>query len=134
MKSKKAIFGVILVFILGILCGILATHLVYKCRFESILSGRAKSREELIVKKLNRKLNLDSRQEEQIRAIIHGTHEEMKVLRNTFRPQTEAIIERSQAKISMILTPDQRKKYEQLIAERKERSRERGFKEPGDKP
>jgi len=134
MKSKKAIFGVILVFILGILCGILATHLVYKCRFESILSGRAQNREEFIVKKLHRKLNLDSHQEEQIRAIIHGTHEEMKALRNTLRPQTETIIERSQAKISMILTPEQRKKYDQLIAERKERSRERGSKEFGDKP
>ena len=134
MKSGKAIFGVILVFVLGILCGILATHLMYKYRFESILSGRAQNREEFIVKKLNRRLNLDSRQEEQIRTIIHGTHEEMKALRNSFRPQTEAIIERSQAKIREILTPEQRKKYEQLIAERRERDKERGFQGPGDKP
>src|SRR6185369_2770957 len=134
MKSGKAIFGVILVFVLGILCGILATHLMYKYRFESILSGRAQNREEFIVKKLHRRLNLDSRQEEQVRTIIHGTHEEMKALRNSFRPQTEAIIERSQSKIREILTPDQRKKYEQLIAERRERDKERGFKEPGDKP
>ena len=134
MKSSKAIIGVILVFILGILCGILATHLMYKYRFESILSGRAQNREEFIVKKLNRRLNLDSRQEEQIRTIIHGTHEEMKALRNSFRPQTEAIIERSQAKIREILTPEQRKKYEQLIAERRERDKERGFNGHGDKP
>ena len=44
MKSSRAIFGVVLVFVLGILCGILATHLMYKYRIESILSGRAQTR------------------------------------------------------------------------------------------
>ena len=62
MKRSRPIFGVVLVFILGILCGSLATHLLYKCRFESILSDSALSREEGIVRRLDRKLALDDRQ------------------------------------------------------------------------
>jgi hypothetical protein len=121
MKSGRAISGVVLVFVLGILCGILGTHLMYKYRIESILSGRAQTREEEIVNRLDRKLDLDKRQEEQVRTIIHETHEQIKVLRNQLRPQTDALIETAQARISAILTPGQRKRYEQMIAERKER-------------
>lgn len=127
MKNSRAIFGVVLVFVLGILCGILATHLMYNYRIESILSGRAQTREESIVSRLDRKLDLDERQEGQIRTIIHDTHEEIKALRNQLRPQTETIIEKAQAKISIILTPEQRKKYERMIAERKERIRKKGL-------
>lgn len=126
MKNSRAIIGVLLVFILGILCGFLVTHLLYKYRIESILTGRAQTREEVIVNRLDRKLGLDERQEGQIRTIIHETHEEIKALRNQLRPQTEAVIEKAQTNISMILTPEQRKKYEQIIAERKERLREKG--------
>jgi hypothetical protein len=127
MTRSKAIIGVVLVFVLGILCGILATHLMYKYRIESILSGRAQTREEAIVSRLDRKLDLDDRQEEQIRTIIHETHEEIKALRNQLRPQTEALIEQAQAKISIILTPVQQNKYEQIIAQRKERMRKKGL-------
>jgi vacuolar-type H+-ATPase subunit H len=127
MKSSRAILGVVTVFVLGILCGILSTHLIYNYRFESILSGRAQTREETIVRRLDRKLALDKRQEEQTRTIIHETHEQIKVLRNQLRPQTEEIIGRAQARISMILTPVQRDKYEQMIAQRKERMRKKGL-------
>jgi hypothetical protein len=127
MKNSRAIFGVIVVFVLGILCGILASRLMYNYRFESILSGRAQTREEVIVNRLDRKLDLDDRQEEQIRTIVHEAHEQIKALRTQLRPQTEAIIEKAQAKISVILTPEQRVKYERLIAERKERMRKKGL-------
>jgi hypothetical protein len=125
MNNRKAIAGVVVVFVLGILCGILATHLHYNYRIESIISGRGQSREEMIIKRLDRKLHLDEQQESQIRAIVHETHRELRALRNQFRPQTEAIIEQSQARISAILTPEQRKDYDQMIAEHKERMKKR---------
>jgi Spy/CpxP family protein refolding chaperone len=127
MNSSRAIFGVVLVFVLGILCGILATKLMYRYHTESIFSGRAGSREEVIVNRMDRKLDLDDRQEEQIRTIIHETHEAIKTLHNQLRPQTQAIIEMAQAKIRVILTPEQREKYEQMIAERKEKRLEKGL-------
>ena len=61
------------------------------------------------------------------RMIIHETQEKIKAVRNQFRPQTEEIIEDAQTKISTILTPEQRKKYEQIIAHRKERMRKKGL-------
>lgn len=126
MKRSRPIIGIVLVFILGIFCGSLATHLFYKCRFESILGDSAHSREESILKRLDRGLDLDDRQEEQVRAIVHEAREEIKTARSRIRPQTEAIIEKAQVKIRAILTPEQGKKYERMIAARKEKLRERG--------
>jgi hypothetical protein len=127
IKNGRAILGVVLVFILGIICGVLVTHLLYNYRIESILTGREQTKEEVIVGRLDKRLDLDERQEEQVRTIIHETHEEIRALRNKLRPQTEEAIEKAQAKISIILTPEQRKKYEQMIAERKERMRKKGL-------
>jgi hypothetical protein len=127
MQRSRAILGVVLIFVLGLVCGLLAANLLYNYRIESIITGRAESREEAIVKRLDRKLDLDDRQEEQVRAIVHETQEGIKTLRTTLRPQTEAIIEKAQARIRSILTPEQRTIYEKMIAERKERIRKKGF-------
>jgi len=126
MKSSRPIIGVVLVFVLGVLCGSLATHMLYKCRFDSILSGSALSREAGIVRRLERKLELDDGQREQVRAIVHDAQEEIKTVRSRIHPQTEAIIEKAQSKIRAILTPEQGRRYEQMIAARKEKLRERG--------
>ena len=126
MKINRPIFGVVLVFLLGILCGSLATHLLYSYRMDSIISGRGESREAFLVNRLEHKLKLDERQKEQVRSIVHETHEGIKALRRQLRPQSEAVIEKSQAKINAILTPEQRDKFAQMIAEHREKMRKRG--------
>lgn len=127
MKKSRPIIGVVLVFFLGILCGSLATHLLYNYRFESILSSRSHAREEVIVSRLDSKLALDDRQEEQVRATVHETHEEINAARSQIRSQTEAIIEKAQVKIRSILTPEQVTKFDQMIAAHKEKLRKRGL-------
>ena len=127
MKVNRTIWGIVLVFVLGILSGSLVVHLLYKYRIESIISGRAESREDALVRRLDRKLELSDLQEEQLREIIHESFMEIKAVRSQFRPQVEAIIEKSQRRISELLTPEQRKKYEQIIAERKKKLRGKGL-------
>ncbi|HTG82037.1 MAG TPA: hypothetical protein VL949_08860 [Geobacteraceae bacterium] len=129
MKSIRPAMGIVMVFILGILCGTLATHLYYKYRIESIISGRVPTREEAIVSRLDRRLHLDGRQLEQVRAIIHETRKEIMAIREQLRPQTEAAIEKAQARVRTILTPEQQKEYAKMIAERKERMSKRGLHE-----
>jgi hypothetical protein len=125
MKKRWPIFGIVLVFLLGVLCGSLATHLLYNCQMGSIISGRGETREEVLVNRLERKLKLDERQVVQVRSIVHETHEGIMALRRQLRPQTEAAIEKAQARINTILTPEQKEKFAQMIAERKEKMRKR---------
>ena len=126
MKQKRPIFGVVMVFLLGILCGSLATHLLYSCRYDSLMRGRGEAHEEMVVNRLERKLDLDERQLPQVRAIVHETHEGITALRRQTRPQMEALFESARTRISALLTPEQREKFERMVAERKEKMRERG--------
>ena len=124
MKKRWPIFGIVLVFLLGILCGSLATHLLYNCRMGP-MSGRGETREEVLVERLERKLKLDGRQVALVRPIVHETHEGIMALRRQLRPQIEAAIEKSQTRINAILTPEQREKFAQMIAKHKEKMHKR---------
>jgi uncharacterized protein YneF (UPF0154 family) len=129
MKKWKAIVSIIIVFVLGVLAGALLTHKIYQHRVEGIMKGEPRTTREFIVQRLDRELHLDANQLEQVRAIVKETHTEMKKVRTQFRPQIEEILARSQEKIRALLRPDQREKYEKIIAERKKkREREENTK------
>lgn len=119
MKNVKAIIGIILVFLLGAVSGALVTHVINRDRMESFIKGGATSREEVIVSRLTRKLDLDPQQQIQVRAIVHENHGAMRQIRNSYRPQIQAILEQGQARITTLLRPDQQEKFRQIVAERR---------------
>jgi len=120
MRSIKPVVGLILVFILGAASGSLVTYMVSQSRLESIVAGGPRAREEMLVKRLISRLDLDSQQREQVRAIIHETHQEMRQLRQQSRPRIEALLTDSQLRISSLLRPEQQEKFRKIIAERRE--------------
>lgn len=119
MKKWKAISSIIVVFLLGSLAGALITHEIYQHRIESFIRGEPKR--ELIVQRLSHQLNLDAAQLSQLRLIVEETYTGIKNVRKQIRPQIEEILESSQNRVRAILRPDQREKYEKIIAERKKR-------------
>ncbi len=119
MKSLKCISCILFIFILGIACGALVIRIVYKSRMEMFLRGDRKGREDILLNRLNRKLDLDDRQQEQARAIVEKTHQEIDKIREKFHPQMEAVMASSRAEMSRILKPDQRQKFEQFILKHK---------------
>jgi len=119
MKNPKALLGILFVFILGAASGALVTHSIHHARFESFVKGGPAAREELFVKRLTSKLDLDSRQQEQVRAIVHETHSGISQVRNQIRPRIESLLEQGQGRINNILRPDQQEKFRTIIAERK---------------
>jgi len=119
MKNAKAIAGVVLVFILGAVCGGAGTYLVQRSKMDRFISGGPLAREEMLIKRLSHRLALDDRQLEQIRPIVRETHDAIRKLRQQSRPQMEALLDDSQRRIAVLLRPDQREKFEQLLAERR---------------
>lgn len=55
-------------------------------------------------------------QREQTRAIVEKTHAGMDNIRNRYRPQMEALMEKSRAEMKQILRQDQEGKFEQFLA------------------
>jgi hypothetical protein len=124
MKSIKPVVGIILVFMLGAASGALVTYLVSQARIEAILSGGRRAREDILLKRLIRQLDLDSQQREQVKAIIRETHEDMRQIRQKWHPQMEAMLTDSQLRISALLRPEQQEKFKKIVAERKARRQE----------
>jgi len=120
MKSIKPVVGLLLVFALGAASGSLVTYMVGQSRIETILVGGPRAREDVLISRLTRQLDLDSQQREQVTAIIHETHEEMRQIRQKTRPQIEALLTDSQLRISSLLRPEQQEKFKKIVAERKE--------------
>lgn len=125
MNNTKSILAVLLVFIFGAASGALVTHVIHQARFEAYTRGGHPPKEEMIAKRLTDKLDLNSQQQEQVRAIIHETQLAMQQIRRQSRPQIEAVLAEGQQRISVLLTPEQREKFEKIIAERKQRRHDR---------
>jgi Spy/CpxP family protein refolding chaperone len=121
MNKTKSIMAVMLVFIFGAASGALVTHVIHQARFESFANEGRPPREDHIVKRLTSKLDLNSQQQEKVRVIIHDTQASMQQIRRQSRPQIEGVLAEGQLRISALLTPEQREKFEKIIAEHKSR-------------
>jgi hypothetical protein len=117
MKNWKAILGIVAVFILGGFAGSFTTIAVVRHR---LVSGNgSQMMANFIVRRLSWELRLDHDQREQLRVIVSEGQQEMKVVRRQIQPQIEDVLGRSEAKLRVILRPDQQDKFDKLIAERK---------------
>ena len=120
MKNFKAIAGILLVFFLGAAGGALVTHMIHETRLQRFISGGGHGmREDVIVERLTKKLDLDGRQQEEVRAVIHETHDGVRQVRNSIHPRIEALLTAGQERIKLVLRPDQRVKFDKIITERK---------------
>jgi len=126
MKNFKAIAGILLVFLLGAAGGALVSHAICQARLERFISGGHKMREDVIVERLTKKLDLDGSQQEQVRAIMHETHDSIRQVRSRIHPQIEGLLTTGQDRIKAVLRPDQREKFDKIIAERKQRKFQEG--------
>lgn len=119
MKSIKPIIGLILVFILGAGSGSLATYLFSRTHIENDHGSAHHSKEEMLIRRLTDRLSLDSRQQQQVKAIIHETNGKIHQVRQRTRPEIEALVTESQQRIRTFLRPEQQQQFEKIIAERK---------------
>jgi Spy/CpxP family protein refolding chaperone len=140
MRSGKAIAAVILIFLLGAATGGLTAHLIYQKRVEGMVRGGPGAMSDMILKRMDRDLKLDSSQREAIARIIQETHGEMRQIRQQFRPQTRRILAASEERIRVLLRPDQKEVFQRLIEKRRQQWEENGERPhpegtpPGDGP
>ena len=118
MKRWKAIAGVLLVFVLGMIAGGLVSLGVIRHQWRTRGPG---AMTDFIVRRMSWRLRLDATQREQLRAIVQEGQQEIQAARKQVQPQIDEIFSRSDAKVRAILHPDQQERFDVLVAERKER-------------
>jgi hypothetical protein len=122
-KKTKSILGVLVVFILGTLCGALGVHIIYKSQIQKYISGDTNIYQKLIVRSLSKKLNLDQTQREKVKQYLGETQAELHHVRKQFRPQMDIILEKNRMRIREVLRAEQLEAFDKLVEKHKARGK-----------
>lgn len=106
-----ALVVVVVAFFAGLLVGVAGDH-VYLIHNRQLFPRHGmESMKQRMLSRLDRELDLNPQQREQVHRIIEAHHQRIEVLSNSVRPQIREELERANREISAVLTPDQRVKY-----------------------
>lgn len=105
---------VILLFVIGIGLGAAGTFLCMRNRPQPVGHYTHASRSE-IVNRLSHDLDLTSQQKSQIESIVDAAHNRFHALDEQLEPQYDVIRQDARTQIRLVLTPDQKVKFEEEV-------------------
>jgi hypothetical protein len=129
MKKTKAIIGVVVIFGMGVVCGALGDQISHKMMLRKYESGERNYYQDIVMKDLTKKLNLDTVQREKVDKIVKEMLLGMLVVRRQYQPQYQQLIEKQRSDIRPLLRPDQLEVYEKVIAHEQEKAQKRDRRE-----
>jgi Spy/CpxP family protein refolding chaperone len=106
-----AAVALLVTFTAGIIIGVFGSHLV---RLYHMNHGVPPGIADMMLNRLDRKLDLTPTQRTAVAAILHRHHQRINQLVTGVHPAIRQEIETANAEIQRVLTPEQRKKFEQL--------------------
>ncbi len=114
ITKTKIYLGVILVFLGGVLIGIVGTGLYCKEQFVRFVSGEPMGRKGFIMRTLSAELDLTPDQRPEIEKIVDSSFLELQRLRQKYQPEVHTILEKSFLSMKERLNPEQQHKLDQL--------------------
>jgi len=124
MNKIKISVGILIVFVLGILIGVLGTKMILKQRIEKFAKGDPPAVR--ILKKYSDRLDLNESQKKEIKKIILQTRDKLREHRKKFRPEFEKIMNENFAMMKEHLNTEQKEELEKMVQEMKRR----GYRKP----
>jgi Spy/CpxP family protein refolding chaperone len=114
-SAKTVVIAVVIViisFLSGAAAGIFVDH-IYMRRHFGVGRGPHIA-PSLIMRRLDRSLDLTPAQHDRIKEIVERHHRRILEISENIRPQIHRELEATNAEITAVLTPEQREKYEKL--------------------
>ena len=121
MSRSKAIFGVTLVFLVGVIMGISLTVKLVERRVHSLVDGGPQMLSDVIMRRLDHKLDLTVAQRDKVYEIINRTRANLYTLRASLQPQVDTEMQASVTEIRALLTPEQAAIFDKAVAKGEER-------------
>ncbi len=119
-KTWKVVLVFIGIFAAGLVVGGLVTLRVVKY-FAPPRLGSPEQFGPQLIKRFTTKLELTPEQQEKIKPVIAQGAEELRQIRRTTWLSSQAVIDRMESEIAAQLTPEQKIKFEQMLAEQRDR-------------
>jgi len=111
MKTFKSLLLVALVFLAGVVAGVVGTRIVVRQ-----VMGEVIAHPETVPPRVERalafRLRLDNGQRAKLHEIMSGTHEQLKDLRQEYRPRVILVLSNANGQITALLTPEQLARFE----------------------
>jgi Spy/CpxP family protein refolding chaperone len=111
MKTFKSLLLVALVFLAGMVTGVVGTRIVVRQ-----VMGEVIAHPETVPPRIERnlafRLQLDNGQRAKLHEIMSGTHEQLKGLRQEYRPRVLLVLSNANDQITALLTPEQLARFE----------------------
>lgn len=126
MRRLKPIAGILVVFFLGALAGVMSAR--FYATFESRKPHhrpKLEERVEFIMKRLTDDLDLSATQQKEIRQIVASTEKKVQSIKDEYVPEIRALHDASIKEIKTRLAPDQRAELDRLHAEWERRRQDR---------
>jgi Spy/CpxP family protein refolding chaperone len=120
-QVKAALFALFL-FALGAAVGALG-HRFYAA---TVVSAKptAEDWRHKYISEMQSKLNLTTAQINQLQVVLDETKAKYKAVRESYHPEMVKVKEAQLERVKSILTPEQAKQYEQIVAEREQKAHE----------
>jgi len=116
MKRIKTWLAVALVFLAGVVFGVVATRVAVRHFVRTAISQPDRMRMR-IERDLTRRLKLTDEQRPQVHAALVRAHQRLQGLRQEFQPRYLLILSDAQEEISSALTLEQRERFERFKKE-----------------
>lgn len=119
MTNWKAVAGVLLIFLMGVLLGASLSHYFGKRVLQHALRGPDEF-SFFWVGRLTKILYLDSEQEAKLIQVVKKSRKKMKTVRREVEPRVKIIFEEAEAEISAFLSQDQKAMFQKMIQKRRQ--------------
>ena len=117
MKSFKPALLLLLVFLAGIVVGVIGTRAVVRQVIRSVVANPNLFWTR-IERTLTADLKLNAEQRARVHQILAETHDRVKTLRNEYQPRLLPVIEQARSDINAALTSEQRAKFDKMLKEK----------------
>jgi Spy/CpxP family protein refolding chaperone len=114
MKKLKLVTGVVLVFVLGLLFGSLGTGLYFKHHFVHPRRDHSAKRA-FLLKRFSQKLDLTENQKNEFKRLIDQVGDKLEDHFRKTHSEIGKIIDQGSFQMRKTLSPDQQKKFDELI-------------------
>jgi hypothetical protein len=111
VRRATAVAAILALFLAGVLVGVLGTHAFYLRQLHQP-GGLAALGTRILARDLQRRLDLDSRQQQELQRILADARAESAGLRREVMPRVFAILDRASTRINTMLTPEQRAEFQ----------------------
>jgi aromatic ring-opening dioxygenase catalytic subunit (LigB family) len=117
-KAKAVLFAVLL-FAAGSAVGALG-HRYYAAN----VANAAEDWRQKYIEEMQKKLKLNQHQVDQLQVILDETKQKFRAARESHHPEMVKIKDDQLTKVKALLSPDQARQYEAMVAEREQRAKE----------